>query len=113
MTVFENAFKTALIQLQKSCKDKSEKLKCKFNILIKCFRAVSAVHAAYHIGAAAIVCVTTTGKTVQFISKYRPQCPTVAVTRYCLLFLIPVQDYVLYDVDLNDDKINLLWQIEI
>ena len=45
-------------------------------------RAVSAVHAAYHIGAAAIICVTTTGKTIEFISKYRPQCPTIAVTRY-------------------------------
>jgi len=43
--------------------------------------AVSAVHAAYHIGAAAIICVTTTGQTVGFISKYRPQCPTIAVTR--------------------------------
>jgi pyruvate kinase len=43
--------------------------------------AVSAVHAAYHIGAAAIITVTTSGKTAAFVSKYRPQCPTVAVTR--------------------------------
>ena len=44
--------------------------------------AVSAVHAAYHIGAFAIICVTTSGKTAEYISKYRPQCPTVAITRY-------------------------------
>ena len=43
--------------------------------------AVSAVHAAYHIGAAAIITVTTSGKTAEFVSKYRPQCPTVVVTR--------------------------------
>jgi pyruvate kinase len=43
--------------------------------------AVSAVHAAYHVGAAAIVTITTSGKTAELLAKYRPQCPTVAVTR--------------------------------
>jgi pyruvate kinase len=42
---------------------------------------VSAVHAAYHIDAVAIICITTSGKTAEYISKYRPQCPTVAISR--------------------------------
>ena len=50
---------------------------------------MSAVHAAYHIGAFAIICVTTSGKTAEYISKYRPQCPTVAITRYLLKTNIP------------------------
>lgn len=44
--------------------------------------AICAVRAAYLIRAAAIVCITTSGKTAHYISKYKPKCPTIAVTRF-------------------------------
>lgn len=54
--------------------------------------AVAACTAAMVNGANAIVVLTSTGKTVRMISKYRPECPIIAVcrsavvARQCLLF---------------------------
>jgi pyruvate kinase len=43
--------------------------------------AISACTAAMVNAASAIVVLTETGKSVQMISKYRPECPIIAVTR--------------------------------
>lgn len=43
--------------------------------------AVAAVEASFHSEASAIVVLTTSGKTAHLISKYRPNCPIIAVTR--------------------------------
>jgi len=43
--------------------------------------AISAVSASFTIGAAAIFVLTTSGKTAHLLSKYRPKCPIVVVTR--------------------------------
>lgn len=43
--------------------------------------AISAVLASYKCKAAAIVVLTTSGKTSHIVSKYKPQCPILSVTR--------------------------------
>merc|ERR1712000_539775 len=43
--------------------------------------AISAVLASYKCKASAIVVLTTTGKTSLLVSKYRPHCPILTVTR--------------------------------
>ncbi|XP_034829789.1 pyruvate kinase-like [Maniola hyperantus] len=44
--------------------------------------AIAAVMAAQRSIAAAIIVVTTSGKSAQVLSKYKPRCPIIAVTRY-------------------------------
>ncbi|GBP57117.1 Pyruvate kinase, partial [Eumeta japonica] len=44
--------------------------------------AIASVLAAQRVVAAAIVVVTTSGKSAQAVSKYKPKCPIIAVTRY-------------------------------
>jgi len=44
--------------------------------------AISAVLASYKCKAAAIVVLTTTGKTSHLVSKYKPHCPILSVTRF-------------------------------
>jgi len=44
--------------------------------------AVSSVLASYKCKASAIVVLTTSGQTAHLVSKYRPQCPILAVTRF-------------------------------
>jgi len=44
--------------------------------------AVSAVLASYKCKAAAVIVLTTTGRTSHIMSKYRPHCPILSVTRY-------------------------------
>merc|ERR1719481_2535022 len=43
---------------------------------------ISAVLASYKSKAAAIIVLTTTGKTSHLVSKYRPHCPILSVTRH-------------------------------
>ena len=44
--------------------------------------SVAAVQASYSCRAAAIVAITTSGRTAMLCSKYRPHCPIIAVTRF-------------------------------
>lgn len=44
--------------------------------------AISAVEASSKTIASAIICLTTSGRSVHLISKYRPRCPIIAVTRF-------------------------------
>merc|ERR1719154_53898 len=44
--------------------------------------AISAVLASYKCQAAAIVVLTTSGATSHVVSKYKPHCPIISVTRY-------------------------------
>lgn len=43
--------------------------------------AIAAVSAAMKLPASAIVALTTTGKTAQQLSKYKPRCPIIAISR--------------------------------
>jgi len=43
--------------------------------------AISAVNASLEINAGAIVVLTTSGSTARLVSKYRPVCPIIMVTR--------------------------------
>jgi pyruvate kinase len=42
---------------------------------------ISAVEASFHSLSTAIICLTTNGQTVHMLSKYRPRCPIIGVTR--------------------------------
>ena len=44
--------------------------------------SIAAVQASYSCRAAAIVAITTSGRTATLCAKYRPQCPIIAVTRF-------------------------------
>lgn len=43
--------------------------------------AIASVDAAFAQAAAAIICLTTTGKTAFMLARYRPHCPIIAITR--------------------------------
>ncbi|CAG0918598.1 unnamed protein product [Notodromas monacha] len=43
--------------------------------------AIAAVKSAFNTLATAVICITTSGRSAHLVSKYRPRCPIIAVTR--------------------------------
>ncbi|KAG5882613.1 hypothetical protein JTB14_004587 [Gonioctena quinquepunctata] len=43
---------------------------------------ISAVEAASKTNAAAIICLTASGRTARILARFRPRCPVIAITRY-------------------------------
>ncbi|XP_023022977.2 pyruvate kinase [Leptinotarsa decemlineata] len=43
---------------------------------------ISVVEAASKTNAAAIICLTSSGRTAKILARFRPRCPVIAVTRY-------------------------------
>ncbi|VEN42797.1 unnamed protein product [Callosobruchus maculatus] len=44
--------------------------------------AIAAVEASFKTNAAAIVCLTSSGRTAKLLARFRPRCPIIAITRY-------------------------------
>lgn len=44
--------------------------------------AIASVEASFKVDAKAIIVITTSGRSAHLISKYKPKCPIIAVTRY-------------------------------
>lgn len=44
--------------------------------------AISAVEASLKCNAAVIIVLTTTGRSAKILTKYRPRCPIIAITRF-------------------------------
>ena len=80
--------------------------------------ACSAVNSALELKAAAIIVLTTSGSSAELVSKYRPPCPILTVTRYshtahcCHLFRACVPVYYVrkeIDGDWQDDVDLRIW----
>ncbi|KAJ8939821.1 hypothetical protein NQ318_014948 [Aromia moschata] len=44
--------------------------------------AMSAVESALKTNAAAVICLTSSGRTAKLLSRFKPRCPIIAITRY-------------------------------
>ncbi|CAG9767090.1 unnamed protein product [Ceutorhynchus assimilis] len=43
---------------------------------------IAAVEASFKTSSAAIICLTTSGRTAKLLSRFRPRCPLITITRY-------------------------------
>ncbi|KAL1494152.1 hypothetical protein ABEB36_009796 [Hypothenemus hampei] len=43
---------------------------------------ISVVEASLKVSAAAIICLTSSGRTAKLLSRFRPRCPIIVITRY-------------------------------
>uniref|UniRef100_A0A1B0D611 Pyruvate kinase n=1 Tax=Phlebotomus papatasi TaxID=29031 RepID=A0A1B0D611_PHLPP len=71
-----------VLTMAKTCKEAEAALQSPSPLEAAHAVAIAAVEASSKCLAAAVIVITTSGRSAHLVSKYRPRCPIIAVTRY-------------------------------